>query len=57
MTYIKTYVAEYNELLKMNTDDIVFRYRKYDCLIGDERSIDYIKKVIKEDYEKNKINC
>ena len=56
MTYIKTYVADYNELINMSTSDIVFRYRKYECLIGDERSIDYINKVIKEDYEKNKIN-
>jgi hypothetical protein len=56
MTYIKTYVADYNELINMSTSDIVFRYRKYDCLVGDERSIDYINKVIKEDYEKNKIN-
>ena len=56
MTYIKTHVAEYNELLKMNTDDIVFRYRKYECLIGDERSIEYINKVLKEHYEKNQIN-
>jgi|SaaInlV_120m_DNA_3_1039746.scaffolds.fasta_scaffold56334_1 hypothetical protein len=56
MTYIKTYVAEYNELLKLNTEEIVFRYRKYECLIGDERSIDYINKVLKEHYEKNQIN-
>jgi hypothetical protein len=40
----------------MNTDDIVFRYRKYECLIGDERSIEYINKVLKEHYEKNQIN-
>ena len=47
MTYIKTYVAEYNELLKLNEEEIVFRYRKYECLIGDGRSIDYINKVLK----------
>tara|TARA_B110000467_G_scaffold162728_1_gene186731 strand:+ start:1335 stop:1508 length:174 start_codon:yes stop_codon:yes gene_type:complete len=56
MTYIKTYVAEYNELLKLNAEEIVFRYRKYECLIGDERSIDYINRVLKEHYEKNQIN-
>ena len=56
MTYIKTYVAEYNELLKMNTDEIVFRYRKYDCLIGDIKSIDYINEILKKEYEKNQIN-
>tara|TARA_Y100000385_G_scaffold144941_1_gene150543 strand:- start:1640 stop:1813 length:174 start_codon:yes stop_codon:yes gene_type:complete len=56
MTYIKTYVAEYNDLLKMNTDEIVFRYRKYDCLIGDTKSIDYINEILKKEYEKNQIN-
>jgi len=57
MTYIKTYVADYNDLIKMSTSDIVFRYRKYDCLIGDTKSIDYVNKVLKEEYEKeNQIN-
>mgnify|MGYP001162635786 FL=1 len=52
MTYIKTYVADYNDLIKMSTSDIVFRYRKYDCLIGDTKSVDYVNKVLKEEYEK-----
>lgn len=57
MTYIKTYVADYNDLIKMSTSDIVFRYRKYDCLIGDTKSVDYVNKVLKEEYEKeNQIN-
>ena len=56
MTYIKTYVADYNDLIKMSTSDIVFRYRKYDCLIGDTKSVDYVNKVLKEEHEKNQIN-
>ena len=57
MTYIKTYVADYNDLIKMSTSDVVFRYRKYDCLIGDTKSVDYVNKVLKEEYEKeNQIN-
>jgi len=57
MTYIKTYVADYNDLIKMSTSDIVFRYRKYDCLIGDTKSIDYVNRVLKEEHEKeNQIN-
>jgi len=56
MTYIKTYVPDYEELLKWNANEIVERFRKYDTLIGDSKSIDYINEVLKKYYEKNKIS-
>ena len=48
MTYIKRYVQEYDELLKMGDDQILVKYRKYDCLTGDTKSVEYVLEVIKK---------
>tara|TARA_R100000734_G_C3293805_1_gene85238 strand:+ start:452 stop:613 length:162 start_codon:yes stop_codon:yes gene_type:complete len=53
MTYIKTYVPAYEDVITWKTIDIVNRFRKYDMLIGDEKSIDYITNILKKYYEEN----
>ena len=53
MTYIKTYVPAYEDVITWSTIDIVNRFRKYDMLIGDGKSIDYINGILKTHYEKN----
>tara|TARA_B100000927_G_C16408019_1_gene446155 strand:+ start:969 stop:1130 length:162 start_codon:yes stop_codon:yes gene_type:complete len=53
MTYIKTYVPAYEDIITWSTIDIVNRFRKYDVLIGDENSIEYINNTLKKYYEEN----
>ena len=53
MTYIKTYVPAFKDIITWSKIDIVNRFRKNDMLIGDGKSIDYINKVFTNHYEKN----
>jgi|TARA_B100000902_G_C27144507_1_gene830405 hypothetical protein len=53
MTYIKTYVPAYEDIITWSTIDIVNRFRKYDMLIGDGKSIEYINNILKKYYEEN----
>ena len=53
MTYIKTYVPDYEDIITWKTLDIINRFRKYDILIGNEKSIDYINNILKNYYEEN----
>ena len=53
MTYIKTYVPAYKDIITWSKIDIGNRFRKYDMLIGDGKSIDYINNVLSKHYEKN----
>ena len=53
MTYIKTYVHAYKDIITWDKVDIINRFRKYDSLIGDSDSIEYIVNILKKYYEEN----
>ena len=53
MTYIKIHVPAYEDIITWKKYDVYQRFRKYDCFLGDGKSIDYIEKVLKSYYEKD----
>jgi hypothetical protein len=55
MTYIKTFLPKYEDLIKIveQNPNVINYYLKYDCLIGDTKSIDFLNE--KRNQKQNKL--
>ena len=55
MTYIKTFLPKYEDLIKIveQNPNVINYYLKYDCLIGDTKPIDFLNE--KRNQKQNKL--